>query len=125
MRETPDVIAAYIAAYNARDIGGMLDLLTDNVRFQNLSDGKVTAEASGKESFRRLAEAGAQAFSERRQTVRNAITVADITLLEIDFRARVKADLPNGWAAGQKIEMQGASLFRLKDGLIAEIIDQS
>lgn len=121
----PKAVEAYIAAYNSIDVGGMLSQLSEDVVFKNLSGGELTAEAAGKEAFRALAQAGAAAFSERRQSVRRAITVAEVTLAEIDYRAVVAADLPNGWKAGRTIELEGASLFRLEGGLIAEIIDQS
>lgn len=121
----PAVIAAYIAAYNARDVDGMLDCLADEVVFRNLSAGQVTAEAIGKLSFAQMAHAGAAAFSTRRQAVTQAITVADTTLVEIDYTATVAADLPNGWKAGQGLAFVGASLFRIRSGQIVEIIDQS
>jgi hypothetical protein len=57
--------------------------------------------------------------------VRRAITVADTTLVEIDYAATVAADPPEGWTAGQRIALRGASLFRVRDGLIDRLIDES
>lgn len=125
MAALPEVIAAYVAAYNAKDVDSMLACLTQDVRFQNLSGGEVTAETSGKDAFAELARFGASAFGTRRQTVTNAITVADRTLAEIAYSAVVAIDLPNGWKAGQKLDFSGASAFRIVDGKIAEIVDQS
>ena len=121
----PAVIEAYIAAYNARDVDRMLDCLAEDIVFRNLSAGQVTAEAIGKPSFAQMAHVGAAAFTTRRQVVRHAITVADTTLVEIDYTATVAADLPNGWKAGQNLAFAGASLFRVRSGQIVEIIDQS
>jgi hypothetical protein len=45
-------IARYVAAYNRFDVDGMLALLTDDVRFENVSGGQVTASASGAVEFR-------------------------------------------------------------------------
>lgn len=125
MFHLPAPIRAYLEAYNARDVEGMLAHLTDAVQFKNVSDGAVTAQTSDKAGFAELANAGAAAFSARRQTVRHAITVADLTLAEIDFTATVAVDLPNGWVRGQEIAFSGASAFRLEGDRIAEIIDQS
>jgi len=124
-RPLPDVVAAYIDAYNARDVAGMLACLADDVAFRNISGGVETARADGKTAFAEMARFGAAAFSVRRQTVRAAITVADTTLVEIDYAATVAADLPNGWTAGQRLEVAGASLFRIRDGLIFAIVDES
>lgn len=123
MMPLPAPIAAYLDAYNARDVEAMLACLAPDVRFRNLTDGAVTAEADGLAAFAELARAGAAAFSSRRQSVTNAITVAETTLAEIAYEAVVAQDLPNGWRAGETITLTGASLFRLADGLIAEIVD--
>jgi ketosteroid isomerase-like protein len=37
--EQRDLIARYVAAYNRFDVDGMLALLTDDVRFENVSGG--------------------------------------------------------------------------------------
>ena len=125
MTELPPPISAYLRAYDARDVPGMIACLAHDVRFRNIAGGVVNAQADGREAFREMAEFGASAFSERAQTVLSAITVADTTLVRIGYRATVARDLPNGWSAGQKLAFEGASLYRLRDGLIAELIDES
>ncbi|EBU7498356.1 nuclear transport factor 2 family protein [Salmonella enterica subsp. enterica serovar Typhi] len=121
----PPAIAAYIDAYNRHDVQGMLDCLNEDVSFRNVSEGRVTARTHGKAAFAELAQFGADAFSTRSQTVVNAITVLDTTLVEIDYAATVAMDLPNGWKAGQRLTLQGASLFCIREHKIAAIIDQS
>lgn len=121
----PALIETYIAAYNARDADQMIACLAEDVVFRNISDGELTAEASGRAAFEEMARAAIVAFSARRQTVKNAITVADTTLVELDYSATLATDLPNGWKAGQVIALAGASLFRTRAGQIVEIIDQS
>jgi len=37
----------------------------------------------------------------------------------------VAIDLPNGWKAGQSLSFTGASAFRIRDGKIASIVDES
>lgn len=125
MTKLPKEIEAYIDAYNAIDVDGMLACLAEDVHFQNISAGEVNAETHGRSAFEELARMGAAAFSSRRQTVTHAITVADRTMATIDYRATVAADLPNGWKAGQSVAFSGASYFELKDGRIARIVDES
>jgi len=123
--DLPQTIADYIRAYNAREVDAMLACLADDVRFENWTGDALTAAAPDKAAFEELARVGAAAFAERRQTVTNAITVADTTAVEIDYTATVAQDLPNGWKAGQQLAFKGASCFQLRDGLIARIVDQS
>lgn len=119
----PDVIARYLTAYNDMDIPGMMACLAPDVTFRDVSDGQVTAETHDRAAFAELAETGRTAFSTRSQTVTNAITVCDTTVVEIDFAATVAIDLPNGWTAGQALSFRGAAFFVLRDGLIARIVD--
>ncbi|TYR32350.1 nuclear transport factor 2 family protein [Mesorhizobium microcysteis] len=123
--KVPDVIAAYIEAYNAIDVDAMLACLADDVHFQNISAGNVDTETRGKAEFEKLARMGAGAFSARRQSVTQTITVAERTMIRIDYQATVAADLPNGWKAGQSLAFSGASYFEVRDGLIVRIIDES
>lgn len=125
MANLPDVVADYIAAYNAMDVDGMLACLSETVSFRNISGNDVTAEAGDKQSFAEMARFGVTAFSERQQRVTNAITVDDTTLVEIDYSAVIAKDLPNGWEAGQSLSFSGASLFRISGGKITHIVDQS
>lgn len=125
MQNLPPAIAGYLEAYNRKDVDGMLLHLTDDVAFSNLSGGQLTAQATNKDAFREMAAIGVLAFESRVQLVKNAITVADITAVQIDYSAVVATDLPNGWRKGQTLNFAGASLFRLRDGQIASIVDES
>ena len=125
MSKLPEPIETYIEAYNRMDVDDMLACLADDVVFRNLAGGAVTAEVTSKRGFEALARQGVAAFRSRRQVVTASITVADTTLAEIDYEAVVAADLPNGWKAGEQLSFAGASLFELKHGKIARIVDQS
>jgi ketosteroid isomerase-like protein len=121
----PYAVEVYINAYNAMDVEGMLACLTDDVVFKNYSGDQLTAEASDKAGFEELARMGVNAFKERKQTIKKAFTMGDTTVLTIQYDAVVAQDLPNGWKAGQKLDFRGASEFRLRDGKIIRITDQS
>ncbi len=119
----PDIITTYIAAYNARDVDAMLATLSDDVRFENISGDETTHVTEGKDAFAQLAHQGVTLFSERRQTVTNVIAGGDRVAVAIAYHAVVAMDLPNGWKAGDVIDLTGTSFFRLRDGSIADIVD--
>jgi len=125
MDSVPTIVARYIDAYNRMNVQAMLDCLSDDVRFINRSNGETTNETHGIEAFRALAEQGVQLFAEREQTILDCIAIDDRAAVRIGYRAKVKTDLPNGWKAGQEIEMTGTSFFVISEGKISEVIDAS
>ena len=125
MDSVPTIVARYIDAYNRMNVQAMLDCLSGEVRFINRSNGETTNETHGIEAFRALAEQGVQLFAEREQTILDCIAIDDRAAVRIGYRAKVKTDLPNGWKAGQEVEMTGTSFFMISDGKISEVIDAS
>ncbi len=125
MDTVPTIVARYIDAYNTMNVQAMLDCLSGDVRFINRSNGETTNETHGIEAFRALAEQGVQLFAEREQTILDCIAIDDRAAVRIGYRAKVKTDLPNGWKAGQEIEMTGTSFFMISEGKISEVIDAS
>ena len=125
MDSVPTIVARYIDAYNEMNVQAMLDCLSGDVRFINRSNGETTNETHGIEAFRALAEQGVQLFAEREQTILDCIAIDDRAAVRIGYRAKVKTDLPNGWKAGQEVEMTGTSFFMISEGKISEVIDAS
>lgn len=125
MDSVPTIVARYIDAYNRMNVQAMLDCLSVDVRFINRSNGETTNETHGIEAFRALAEQGVQLFAEREQTILDCIAIDDRAAVRIGYRAKVKTDLPNGWKAGQEMEMTGTSFFMISEGKISEVIDAS
>jgi len=125
MPQVPEVIHKYITEYNNLNVDGMLDCLTNEVEFQNISNNQINAHTTSKGEFKDLANIGVQAFTSRKQTIVSSITVSNLTLAEIRFNAVVAADLPNGWQAEQELNFTGRSAFEIKNGKISKIIDQS
>ncbi|WP_424969299.1 nuclear transport factor 2 family protein [Dinoroseobacter sp. S76] len=121
----PDIVAEYIAAYNARNVKGMLACLSDEIAFSHLEDGIAVTESVGKPAFAELAVLGAQAFEMRHQRVTQATTTGPITRVELVFTGRVATDLPNGWTAGQEVRVRGSSEFHLRDGRIVRLVDET
>lgn len=125
MDPVPDVISSYIDAYNSKNIANILACFSDDVQFINMSGDEISVEVRGKPDFRLLAEQGIELFSERHQAIKNCICLGSHVSLRIKFSAVVAKDLPNGWKAGQKIEIEGVSLFTLANGRIEKLIDMA
>jgi hypothetical protein len=124
-----DLIDRYLAAYNAFDIEAMLAQLDPAIRFENYAGGQLTADASGIDAFRRLAEQSKGLFSEREQRVTRlteSVTPSGATLVaQIAWRGRIAADIPGGPPAGTLLEMRGVSEFGFGGGAITKVVDRS
>jgi hypothetical protein len=120
-----DLIARYLAAYNAFDIEAMLAQLDPAVRFENFSGGQLSAETTGIEAFRALAEQSKAMFSEREQTVTGLVQEGETVVADIAWRGKLAADVPDGPLAGTLLEMNGRSEFSFGAGGITKIVDRS
>jgi predicted ester cyclase len=120
-----DLIDRYLAAYNAFDIEAMLAQLDPAVRFENHANGQLTAEASGIDAFRGLAEQSKTLFSEREQRVTRLVPDGDMLVADIAWRGRLAVDVPDGPPAGTLLEMTGRSEFAFGPGGIVKIVDRS
>ena len=120
-----ELIDRYLAAYNAFDIEAMLAQFDPAIRFENFSDGRLTAESSGIDAFRRLAEQSKSLFSEREQRVISLAQEGELLVAEIAWRGRLAADVPGGPAAGTLLEMRGRSEFAFGAAGIVKIVDRS
>jgi hypothetical protein len=120
-----ELIDRYLAAYNAFDVEAMLAQLDPAVRFENIANGHLTAEASGIEAFRQLAEQSKTLFSEREQRVTNLARQGATLVADIAWRGRLAADIPDGPKAGTVLEMTGRSEFGFGADAIVKIVDRS
>jgi ketosteroid isomerase-like protein len=124
-RAKKDLIERFVRAYNSFDVDGMLALMHPECSFQNISGGEVTASAKGLRQFRELAETAKTLFSTRSQTITTYQYDAESVTVDIDYQGVLRVDLPKGPKAGQTLKLKGKSIFRFRDGLIYELIDQS
>ncbi len=119
------LIDAYIAAYNALDVDGMLAFLHPDVEFANSSGGEINASAKGIAQFRELAEQSRDLFTTRRQIVRSFDFGEDTTNVEIAFEGILARHMSEHLPAGETLRLEGRSEFQFKDGKIFRIIDIS
>ena len=120
-----EVIARYIASYNARDIDGMIGCVTDDVVFENISNTGQSMRLDGKDMMRQVADLSGNAFSYRRQRLVNVVTGAGKAAAEIEFEGKAAVDLPNGIRAGETVKIRGASFFEFRGNLLCRIAGYS
>lgn len=120
-----NLIDRYLAAYNAFDVDGMLSTLSADVRFQNYSGDRLTAEANGIDEFRKLAEHATSLFSAREQRITSLEFGQDSAVATIAYQGTLAVDIPDGPPAGTVLDLEGRSEFSFHDGKITSIVDRS
>lgn len=127
--EMEQIVRAYLAAYNASDVDGMVALLAPDVIFRNVAEGHVTHETIGLSAFRSLAEQGAVMFSERHQELIELAFETDgdavLVAATIRFRGVLASDSPARGSQPSPIALVGRSEFIFREGKIASISDFS
>jgi len=120
-----DIINRYIQSYNDRDIEGMLDCVTEDVIFENISNASQSMRLEGREQMGEVARLSGNAFSYRRQRLINLIIGEGKASAEIEFEGKAAVDLPNGVRAGETVKIRGASFFEFRGRLLSRIADYS
>lgn len=118
-------IQNYIEGYNEFDVEKMISDLDDNVIFQNIENGVVTMTLKGITAFKLQAEGVKAYFANRQQKIRTITHQMDKTVIEIAYSATVAMDFPNGLKKGQKIELNGTTIFVFCGRKIIAITDKS
>lgn len=117
------IISRYIDAYNERDIDGMLECVTEDVVFENISNTGQSMSFEGRDAMAEIIRLSSNAFSYRRQKLLKLIGDGNLASAEMMFEAKAAVDLPTGAKAGEMIRLRGASFFELRDGLLCRIAD--
>ncbi len=125
MASPKTIVQTYLERYNARDIDGMLECVTDDIVFENISNTGQSMRLEGKAAMGEVARLSGNAFSYRRQTLLSFVAEEAHAAAEIAFEGKAAVDLPNGARAGETIEIRGASFFEFRDGLLCRIADYS
>ena len=120
-----EIINRYIQNYNDRDIEGMLDCVTEDVVFENISNTGQSMRLEGRDQMGEVAQLSGNAFSYRRQRLVNLIIGTGKAAAEIEFEGKAAVDLPNGVKAGETIKIRGASFFEFRGRLLSRIADYS
>ena len=125
MNKVESLIRLYIHAYNAMDVDGMLDCLSDDVVFENVSNHGHHLELAGKDAFEVTARESVNVFSKRQQTLTRVLVQGGYASAELVFEGVAAHDLPNGVKQGETLRLRGCSFFEIENGLIQRIADYS
>ncbi|WP_298896961.1 nuclear transport factor 2 family protein [uncultured Psychroserpens sp.] len=120
-----DIVKNYVASYNNFDVDGMIKDCHHDVIFENTSNGVVDLRTEGLKAFKVQAESAKQYFKERTQTITSWMHKNTTVTIDIDYKAILALDLPNGLKAGDSLELKGQSEFEFLDGKIKKITDKS
>ncbi len=125
IQEFKEIIQKYIKAYNSFDIDGMLELMHENIEFQNISDGKINLTTNGLKELRYAAEYAKSLFESRMQKIIKYSFENDTVSIEIDYEGVLCKDIPDGPKSGERLKLKGKSVFKFKDGKIVSLTDYS
>ncbi|WP_266204373.1 nuclear transport factor 2 family protein [Pontibacter kalidii] len=119
------IIEDYIKAYNTFDVAGMVKDMHPDVVFENISDGMTILKIQGISGFRTQAEQATEFFQEREQRVKSISFQDGVAEVAIAYEGTVAVDLPNGMQAGEKVSMEGKSIFHFSGDKIIKLQDIS
>lgn len=119
------IIREYVKHYNEFNIDGMLDLMTDDVCFENIMNGETDVKTTNIAELEQIAGISLNIFSERTQTIKSIKIEGDSYVVEIDYYGKIAENLPNGLKQGDEIRLSGKSIYKFRDGKICSLTDIS
>ena len=119
------IINHYVESYNTCHVDGMVKDMAEDIYFENISNGHVTLSIKGLDAFRKQAEEAIVFFSGRQQIITGMIHQGEKTEVDIEYKAMVAIDLPNGLKKGDVLQMAGKSVFTFSDSAITALTDIS
>ena len=125
MENREKTIKNYVEGYNQFDIEKMTTDLDETIVFENIQNGETNMSLNGLTAFKQQAEQAKAYFSERTQTIKTFNHSESSTEIEIDYKAVLNMDFPNGLKKGQTIHLEGKSIFTFSNEKIIKIVDIS
>ena len=119
------IIKNYIDAYNNFNIEKMLIDFDENIKFKNISNDIINMTLNDLSSFKTQAEQSKGLFTKRTQTIKSWKHDNTVTEIEVDYKAILAIDLPNGLKKGEDLDIQGKSIFKFLGNKIIELTDIS
>lgn len=124
-QQRESIIHRYIDAYNRFDVEGMLRDFHPTIVFENVAGGEVNMTLEGIDAFRQQAEDAVQVFSDREQRVEHITFSGDTAEVSIHYRGTLAVDIPDGPQRGDRIELEGRSIFEFEGDKIVRLTDIS
>ena len=118
------IIENYVNSYNQFDVSGMTNDLSDDVVFENISNGNVDLRTEGLQAFKEQAETAKQYFNQRKQVIESWDFKESCVSIRIDYTGTLAMDLPNGLKKGDTLKLKGESVFEFANSKIIRITDR-
>ena len=117
-----DVVEKFIAAYNAGDIPGILEVSAENLHLEHHNRG-VSLDSS--QAFADLLGQFAGAFPDKHFENRRALHVAgeNTVLVEQTWVATAIVDVPDWAAKGETVRLDVCTRFTVENGVVTEYHD--
>lgn len=125
MTDRVNIINNYIDGYNQFDIEKMVMDFDDNIVFENIQNNEISLSLKGLTAFKEQAKTAKTYFTKRMQTVKSFRHFDNSTEVEIDYRAILAVDFPNGLKKGQELKLSGKSVFEFEKNKIIKLTDIS
>ncbi len=120
------IIQNYVEAYNNFDVEKMIENFGSTVIFENISGGVSNMRLEGIEAFKEQANQAKSYFETRKQTIVSWNMVNDTIEIELLYEATLAMDFPNGLKKGDKLNLNGKSIFKFtKENKILSLTDIS
>ncbi len=125
MNERENIIKNYIDGYNQFNCDKMLFDFDENVVFENIQKGEINMSLIGLKALSQQAEQAKSYFTTRTQTIISFRHLGDETEIEIDYRAILGMDFPNGLKSGDELKLKGKSIFKFLNNKVIKLTDIS
>jgi hypothetical protein len=125
MKQKIEIIQAYVNAYNAFDISGMLKDLHVAIIFENYVSETLTLTTHGIKEFETQAKKAALLFESRTQRITDISKNENEIVVAINYHGILAVDMSEDLKKGTKITLNGKSVFSFRDQKISKIIDIS
>ena len=107
-QEVLELFHRQIDAYNAQDVGSMVDNLHDDFKWYYLGDNELTVDTEGKEAFRKAMTAYYQNFT----SVKSEMTNVSVLGNKVSFMETVIYET----SSGKSGESKALGMYTFKDG---------
>lgn len=125
LEENKKVIENFVEYYNNLNLDYMMELLSDDIEFINISNDEITVSTKGKNEFKEVAQQANNIFLYREQKITSIEESNEMFFVDVDFTGKLAIDLPNGMKAGEELNLKGKSEYSFKDDKISRIVDIS
>lgn len=117
------IIDEYVKAYNSFDIDRMLKDIHEDVEFRNIIRCDISPDLKGKNDLKIQLLQAKNMFKERELKITDQKFGDNWVENKVKFTSILAADVPKGPKEGEKMELEGKSIFHFENGKIVLIED--